>query len=80
LHLSRSATLVWYQSSESAERGFCGVCGSNLFWRQADSGTISITAGTLDAPTGLVMAKHIFVNDKSDYYDLSDGLPCHAGE
>lgn len=23
---------VWYVSSEWARRGFCGTCGSNLFW------------------------------------------------
>jgi len=80
VHLSHSATLVWYRSSEAAERGFCGVCGSNLFWRQANSGVISIAAGTLDLPTGLMIERHIFVQDKSDYYGLNDGLPCHAGE
>ena len=26
--------LRWYRSSEAAERGFCGVCGSSLFWRR----------------------------------------------
>jgi hypothetical protein len=80
LHLSHSATLLWYQSSEVAERGFCGVCGSNLFWRQPNSGIISVAAGTLDSPTGLKIERHIFVKDKSDYYELNDGLPCHAGE
>ncbi len=80
VHLSQLATLVWYRSSGAAERGFCGVCGSSLFWRQVDSGIICIAAGTLDLPTGLAIEKHIYVKDKSDYYDLNDGLPCHAGE
>jgi hypothetical protein len=80
VHLPQSATLVWYRSSEAAERGFCSVCGSSLFWRQPDSGLICISAGTLDSPTGLMIEKHIFVADKADYYDLHDGLPCHPGE
>jgi hypothetical protein len=67
--------LSWYRSSDSAERGFCRICGSNLFWRQFASPTWSITAGTLDTPTGIVMQKHIFVADQSDYYELHDGLP-----
>jgi hypothetical protein len=75
LELKSSQTLVWYQSSATAERGFCGTCGSNLFWRQFDSDTTSITAGTLDTPTGIAMEQHIFVADKSDYYTLDDDLP-----
>ncbi len=70
-----SHSLVWYRSSNTAERGFCNICGSNLFWRQFDSDDTSITAGTLDVPTGIVIEKHIFVADKSDYYDLDDALP-----
>jgi hypothetical protein len=41
-----------------------------LFWRAVAGNTISITAGTLDAPTGLTIAKHIYVEDKGDYYDI----------
>ena len=42
LELKSSHTLVWYQSSATAERGFCSTCGSNLFWRQFDGDTTSI--------------------------------------
>jgi len=80
LHFSQCATLVWFRSSATAEGGFCGVRGSNLFWRRSDSGITCISAGTLDTPTGLIIEKHIFVKDKSDYYDLKDGVPCHAAE
>ncbi len=75
LHLTAEGTLAWYSSSEEAERGFCTRCGGNLFWRRFDSDTISIMAGTLDLPTGVRLARHIFVADKSDYFDLTDGLP-----
>ena len=70
-----SATLTWYGSSADAERGFCNVCGGNLFWRQLDGDATSIMAGTLDVPTGLSIEKHIFVADKSDYYALNDDVP-----
>lgn len=68
-------SLLWYKSSETAERGFCGRCGGNLFWRQFGGDTISITAGTLDTPTNLEIEMHIFVADKSDYYAIKDGVP-----
>ena len=32
--------------------------------------TISITAGTLDAPTGLRTVKHIYTADAGDWYEL----------
>ncbi|MGO9718367.1 MAG: GFA family protein [Steroidobacteraceae bacterium] len=75
LSLTSSDTLGWYRSSEAAERGFCRVCGGNLFWRLIGADTISITAGTLDMPTNLTLIEHIFVADKSDYYEINDDLP-----
>jgi hypothetical protein len=77
LQLLEAGTLAWYQSSDTAERGFCGRCGGNLFWRQtgATVEVMSVMAGTLDVPTGLSIDRHIFVADKSDYYDILDGLP-----
>jgi hypothetical protein len=76
-----ASTLAWYASSESAERGFCARCGGNLFWRpRNDPGNwLSIMAGTLDRPTRLKLKQHIFVADKSDYYEITDGAPQDAG-
>lgn len=65
---------TWYQPSPSARRGFCGVCGSNLFWDGAGE-NMSIFAGTLDGPTGLKIIGHIFCANKGDYYELTDDLP-----
>ncbi|MDZ5453186.1 GFA family protein [Labrys sp. ZIDIC5] len=73
LTLTAEDTLRWYRSSERAERGFCATCGGNLFWRSLGDDRISITAGTLDPPTGLTTRRHIFVASKSDYYDIADG-------
>jgi hypothetical protein len=78
LTLTADDTLQWYRSSPEAERGFCNACGSSLFWRhQADDGATSVMSGTLDAPTGIITEKHIYVADKGDYYTLADGLPQH---
>jgi hypothetical protein len=73
--LTSSGSLIWYKSSERAERGFCGICGSNLFWRPTGEDITSITAGTLDTPTNITLMEHIFVADKSDYYAIDDDLP-----
>ena len=75
LRLTASATLRWFRSSAEAERGFCGHCGGNLFWRPLHGDYVSVMAGTVDRPTGLTMIEHIYVGSKSDYYVIADGLP-----
>jgi hypothetical protein len=75
IELTASDSLLWYKSSDTAERGFCRICGGNLFWKQAGRDEISITAGTLDTPTNISVEQHIFVADKSDYYAINDDLP-----
>ena len=77
--LASASSLRWYRSSETAERGFCAVCGGNLFWREIAGDTTSVTAGTLDPPTRLCIDRHIFVEDKSDYYSLHDAAAQFAG-
>ena len=49
--------ISWFRSSENARRGFCPICGSNLFW-DGPGTNLSIFAGTLDPPTGLQLAGH----------------------
>jgi hypothetical protein len=71
--------LAWYRTSEVAQRGFCRICGSGLFWQPFAQDGTGILAGTLDAPTGLQTIGHIFVAEKSDFYEISDGLPQFAG-
>lgn len=73
--LLSQAPLRWYESSSEARRGFCGRCGSVLFWQGTGRDYISIAAGTLDGTTELKSACHIFVADKGDYYSIDDGLP-----
>ncbi len=70
----------WYRSSESAERGFCGACGSVLFWRRPGSDRIAIAMGSFDRPTGAVIGEHIYVAAKGDYYAIDDGAPQFLGE
>lgn len=66
--------LTWYASSSRARRGFCGRCGSSLFWDEHDAELLRITAGTLDQPTGLKTTTHIYIAHQGDYYVLADEL------
>ena len=76
--LTEQRGLRWYRSSDFAQRGYCGECGTPLFWDD-DGDDMSINAGSLDQPTGLTLIKHIFVDEKADYYEIDDALPKYAG-
>ena len=71
--------IVWYGSSKDARRGFCQKCGSSLFWQRVGASEISMTAGSLQAPTGLKTARHIFAAAKGDYYEIADGVQQDPG-
>ena len=57
--------------------GFVLIVGQACFGALDGEDRTSIGSGTLDGPTGIETAKHIYVADKGDYYDLSDDLPKH---
>lgn len=67
--------VTWYRSSEKVRRGFCATCGSALFWDPLGQDYIGIAMGAFDPPTGTHLAIHVHVADKSDYYDITDGVP-----
>jgi hypothetical protein len=67
--------VTWFRASPEAERGFCATCGSHLFWNHPGMNYLGLSAASIDEPTGLRMVKHIFVESKGDYYDITDGLP-----
>ena len=77
--ITGDAGLAWYRSSDVARRGFCRVCGASLFWEPFGQDGTGILAGTLDGPTGLKTIGHIFVGEKCDFYEITDGLPQFEG-
>jgi hypothetical protein len=78
IEVTGTENVTWYQASDFARRGFCKTCGSALFWKHNERAEISVLAGSFDQPSGLKGDRHIFVEDKGDYYAIDDGLPRHA--
>jgi hypothetical protein len=73
------ALLRWY-AGPGAEYGFCGRCGSSLFWRGARTpDRLTICAGVLDPPTGLRTVEAWWTSEASDYHDRPP-LPERATE
>lgn len=75
LELYEQEPLTWYWSSPEVRRGFCGRCGSSLFFERSGKGRTTVAAGTVDEPTGLRLVQHIFAQHAGDYYTIDDELP-----
>jgi len=75
LALHGAENLTWFRSSAKVRRGFCSTCGSALFCDSIHKDKIGIGMGAFDKPTGTRLGIHIFVADKGDYYEITDGLP-----
>lgn len=75
LRVNGSEFVKWFPSSEKVRRGFCGECGSTLFWDPLSGDWTSVAMGCFDDLTAVKMDKHIHVVSKGDYYDINDDLP-----
>jgi len=60
-----------YRSSDWAERGFCGNCGSSLFYFVLPEGPYIMSAGALDEKGDLDMQMEIFIDEKPGWYGFS---------
>jgi hypothetical protein len=67
--------VTWYQSSEKVRRGFCSTCGCALFFEPIFKDWLGVAMGAFDRPTETRLGIHVFVADKGDYYEITDGLP-----
>jgi hypothetical protein len=73
LHIEDGGGRLTWHPVPGAAYGFCGTCGSSLFWRaDSDPGRMSVCAGTLDAPTGLTTVEAWWTSQASDYFTRPD--------
>lgn len=62
-----------FNSSSWAERGFCGKCGTHLFYRLKESGQYIVPTGLFDgAGSDLVFDHQIFVDEKPHFYSFAN--------
>lgn len=65
-----SGNIATYASSEWAERGFCRICGANLFWRLVAEGPmqgmLSLSVGSLDSMAGMTFDTEVYVDAKPE--------------
>jgi hypothetical protein len=68
-----------YKSSDWAERAFCMVCGSSLYYHLLGTDHYSLSAGALEDHSGLVLTAQVFIDEKPAYYDLANETPKLTG-
>lgn len=68
--------LVWYQSSTEAERGFCGQCGTTLFFRSKKwPGELHIARSLIQGSCGPQPKGHAYYDTHVAWIDDSKTLP-----
>jgi hypothetical protein len=70
IDLTGAQALVWYQSSETSCRAFCGTCGARVLKEITAAGRWLMSAGLIDGPTGKRIVKNLWEVSKPDWYDL----------
>lgn len=65
----------WFHSSDLVRRGFCGECGTPLFYEMPEADFINITLGSLDEPESVRPVMQSNIGRKMAWFHALDGLP-----
>lgn len=66
---------TWFHSSDLVRRGFCGTCGTPLFYDSAESDSLNIVLGSLDEPNSVKPVMQSNTGRKMIWFHELDGLP-----
>ncbi len=67
-----------FESSPGVRRTFCGQCGTPLTYTcDARSGELDVTIGSLDEPSAVVPADHVWMEDAPAWDLAADGRPAY---
>jgi hypothetical protein len=74
--LAVEGTVSWYRSSEHARRGFCGACGTSLFFvTERQPHEVDVTVASLEQADKVGPRYHAWTLDKLTWEAIGDGLP-----
>lgn len=72
VRIEGEAQVQTWQSSAWAERGFCGRCGTHLFYRLLTSGALIVPAGLLGEAGELALTEELFIDHKPSWYGFAN--------
>ena len=61
-----------YDSSTWAERGFCNVCGSSLFYRSKATQNYHMPVGIFENLADLTLTSQIYIDKKPAFYSFAE--------
>jgi hypothetical protein len=69
-------SLRWYASSAPAQRGYCGDCGSSLFFRSTKwPNEMHVALANIHGPLDREPEAHVFYGSHVSWLHLADNLP-----
>jgi hypothetical protein len=72
-------SLRWYASSAPAQRGYCGNCGSSLFFRSTKwPNEMHVARANIQSPLDREPEAHVFYGAHVGWLRLADDLPRKA--
>ncbi len=75
---SEDDMLRWYVSSQQSRRGFCGRCGTTLFFAsELCPGEIHVALATATTPIDRQPELHCFHDQRVAWVRVDDGLPVY---
>ena len=86
--LDGAEAVRWHRSSEAILWGFCGTCGTTLFYEadgeghpeQPRTGAIYVTVGSLQSPLDREAMGHVSYEEHVAWFEPGDGLPRFVGK
>jgi len=69
-----------YESSEWGARGFCGECGSHLFFHFKPADDYYLTVGSFDDDSDFRLVGEIYVDTQPPGYRFAEGLERLTGD
>jgi len=64
--------IATFRSSEWAERGFCSVCGTHLYYRLIPANDFSLSMGLFQEGPEFVFREEIFIDRKPRSYEFAN--------
>ncbi len=80
VQFSGAENISVYDSSEWAQRGFCGKCGTHLFYRLKQNNLYIVPVGLLDVEAKFNFDHQVFIDEKPDYYAFANSTKNMTGE
>ncbi|MEC5342516.1 GFA family protein [Brenneria populi] len=68
ISIEGEANITSYRSSEWAERAFCKVCGTHLFFKLLSPETYFVPVELFDGNSEKQLVAQIYIDKKPDYY------------